>query len=472
MNILQNRIETFKTSMVKWPHTGSQYNKIETFAKAGFYFVRRPKYPDSLRCFMCDIELSNWRPGQSPFSRHTQESPTCALQWLNYPDLNRKLLAVNKKDPATDPRGATMRTARLATFINHNFWPPNKDMLPKKKYPSGNKLADAGFIFSPTPTQASRIRCLYCRITIEEPSANENLLHKHQELSNGCEFFSLTPNMRATRSRRDTIDSTHSHDTFSTAQSHPMDIGTNTEQKKRKPSIKSNQPSSQDYKQSTDVKQKTKRQRTVKGKPEDSSIATVDSLIDAEPIKIVSRKKSTEASATAQSIASHKGGISKNRTGPADVWDIDHMFSLPPISRRSAVTFGKSTGRRTLTSAKISEAGVNIFANLKTPLIAKSVEDESKPITSPSNHTLATTTKLTDEVDTLVQYKKSSRREDEIPAQSRTAKKRSLSSSSNTPNTNKHLRLKVVVDTKAVSPQPTTEDIFADNVPVKVIIKE
>lgn len=148
------------------------------------------------------------------------------------------------------------------------------------------------------------------------------------------------------------------------------------------------------------------------------------------------------------------------------------MFSLPPISRRSAVTFGKSTGRRTLTSAKISEAGVNIFANLKTPLIAKSVEDESKPVTSPSNHTLATTTKLTDEVDTLVQYKKSSRREDEVLAQSRTAKKRSLSSSSNTPNTNKHLRLKVVVDTKAVSPQPTTEDIFADNVPVKVIIKE
>jgi hypothetical protein len=116
------------------------------FAKAGFYFVRRPKYSDSVRCFMCDVELSHWRPGQSPFARHTKESPTCAWKWLNYPDANAKPLVVNKKDSATEPRGPTMRTARLASFGNHNFWPPNKSMLNKRKYPSGAKVK-MNFIF-------------------------------------------------------------------------------------------------------------------------------------------------------------------------------------------------------------------------------------------------------------------------------------------------------------------------------------
>jgi hypothetical protein len=90
---------------------------------------------------LCDVELSHWKSGQSPFSRHSKESPNCALSLLNFPDANNKPLTVNHRDQKAQPRGPAMRAARIATFNHHNFWPPNKGMLSKtRRYPAASKV--------------------------------------------------------------------------------------------------------------------------------------------------------------------------------------------------------------------------------------------------------------------------------------------------------------------------------------------
>ncbi|GAA5802736.1 hypothetical protein HPULCUR_008210 [Helicostylum pulchrum] len=201
MNILQSRIEPFQA---KWPHNNnSNYCKTESFAKAGFYFVGKPNARDSVRCFLCDIELSNWQPNQSPFVRHGNESPRCAWTRLKFPDAHKRALY----DPSkafVSPRSIRMRSARLATFNCNKYWPPKKDVT---KYPSAAKLANAGFYFSPTASLPSRVKCVYCgEATTVNPNETD-LLNKHRNLSIGCTFFKETYNTRSSRSNKNSRES-------------------------------------------------------------------------------------------------------------------------------------------------------------------------------------------------------------------------------------------------------------------------
>ncbi|GAA5800769.1 hypothetical protein HPULCUR_006207 [Helicostylum pulchrum] len=119
--------------MLNWPYDiNSKYAKTESFAQAGFYYIGRPN-ADSVRCFICDIELSDWKPNQSPFVRHGNESPHCAWKHLNFPDAQERPLP----DPTDSPRSIKMRSARLSTFRCHRYWPPKNGVT---KYPSELKV--------------------------------------------------------------------------------------------------------------------------------------------------------------------------------------------------------------------------------------------------------------------------------------------------------------------------------------------
>ncbi|KAI8382338.1 hypothetical protein BD560DRAFT_323117, partial [Blakeslea trispora] len=145
-------------------------------AKAGFYHVRRPKVTDSVRCFLCDLELNHWTKARSPYLRHTKESPHCPWVLLNFPD---SLDSAEQKDPQA-PESPIMQKARLLTFQHHNYWPPNKGRQTRaRKYP----VAEAGFFFSPTSNEPARIKCPYCQVTISEPEKEVNLLYVLYHLS-------------------------------------------------------------------------------------------------------------------------------------------------------------------------------------------------------------------------------------------------------------------------------------------------
>ncbi|KAI8047159.1 uncharacterized protein B0P05DRAFT_566727 [Gilbertella persicaria] len=193
MNILQNRIDSFQNYASHWPHKDPKYT-IETFAKAGFYHVRRQRAAaDSVRCFMCDIELSQWTSGRSPYARHAKESPSCPWTILHYPDTpgsNKELQPHTKVDHA-----------RLETFQRHHYWPPPKGRHGRsRKYPSAIKLAEAGFYFAPTREHTARIKCPFCQVIITEPDQETNPWEKHKELKSDCIFFSK-------KNKRDSHDS-------------------------------------------------------------------------------------------------------------------------------------------------------------------------------------------------------------------------------------------------------------------------
>ncbi|KAI8376640.1 hypothetical protein EDC96DRAFT_495295 [Choanephora cucurbitarum] len=211
MNILQNRIESFKKTPNPWPHTDLKYD-IEAFAKAGFYHVRRPRIADSVRCFLCDLEVSQWTKARSPYLRHTKESPQCPWVLLNFPDTSNS--TEMEHQTLNSP---SMQKARLLTFQHHNYWPPHKGKQTRaKKYPAAYKVADAGFFLSPTLKEPAQIKCPYCQVTISEPDREIDLLQKHQVLSSQCPFLKLKLNAGANRG---TINSLQSSESFKTASS-------------------------------------------------------------------------------------------------------------------------------------------------------------------------------------------------------------------------------------------------------------
>lgn len=98
-------------------------------ALCGFYLVRNGRTPDTVRCFLCNVELSSWSKSSDAKKRHAKASPSCAWVVLQYPDGSHSLEITDD----TLPRSQEMRTARLWTFSKNAYWPPasyNKNQLP------------------------------------------------------------------------------------------------------------------------------------------------------------------------------------------------------------------------------------------------------------------------------------------------------------------------------------------------------
>ncbi|KAK4521230.1 white collar 2 type of transcription factor [Mucor velutinosus] len=315
MNILQNRIDSFKNNTLKWPYANKQqYHKPETFAKAGFYFMRRPRTVDSVRCFMCDIDLGHWKAGQSPYTRHATESPACPWALLNFPDAaasSNRALTVNEKDPTTQPQHKVMRSARLATFNHHHYWPPNKS-LKSRRFQVASKLSDAGFYFTPTLENTARIKCPYCKATIMEPDKTTDALALHRQLNDACPFFSqqrkLGTKSSSRNNRRDTTASTASSDTYKTAESQ-LDLAL---------------PPPPPPPQAQEVQQQGDNMVPQKRKPEQEE--------------------------------------------DDSIWDINHFLNIPAHVKKPTLTYGnKSTERRTrqrLLPSAGKRTHVDIFSNL------------------------------------------------------------------------------------------------------------
>ncbi|KAI8979753.1 hypothetical protein BDF20DRAFT_529716 [Mycotypha africana] len=209
MNILQNRIDSFSNSSIQWPYLKKRYLQPDNLAKAGFYFMHKS---DHVRCFLCDIELSEWKQGQSPYTRHINESPSCPLVLLQFPERSSRLI---KNKAIAQPFDLTRRNARLATFNYHKYWPPHQRR--KRSYPSVTKLADTGFYFSPTLDYIARVVCPYCKSAITEPDKSIDFLGRHRE---HCIFLDGTPDEikgAITTDRRNTASSTSSVETYKTA---------------------------------------------------------------------------------------------------------------------------------------------------------------------------------------------------------------------------------------------------------------
>lgn len=87
MESLQARVDSFLKSKrikknsksnstyttVRWPHPASFNANPNTLAEAGFYWAPSLDDRDSVACFMCGKELSDWNEEDDPFQIHWEK---------------------------------------------------------------------------------------------------------------------------------------------------------------------------------------------------------------------------------------------------------------------------------------------------------------------------------------------------------------------------------------------------------------
>lgn len=91
MECLQNRLDSFSkpvrvqnssktgaSKSIKWPHPDTFVANPTSLAEAGFYFNPSYEDRDSVSCFICDKQLSDWEAEDDPFDIHwTKCAKTC-----------------------------------------------------------------------------------------------------------------------------------------------------------------------------------------------------------------------------------------------------------------------------------------------------------------------------------------------------------------------------------------------------------
>ncbi|KAI9032538.1 hypothetical protein CLU79DRAFT_726817 [Phycomyces nitens] len=194
MNIYSNRLRSFRVNS-KWPRSSKERPPIEDFASAGFYYPQKPKTVDSVRCFLCKIDLDQWDQNSSPRERHSLSSPLCPWVLLGFPQ-STKSLKVNPRDSNSWPRSETMRRARQKTFSKDNNWPPQSTRtsdLNRRQFPTPSKLAAAGFCYIPSSEKDTKVVCVYCHCTVADKDMSTDLVARHRQLKPSCPFFQTHP---------------------------------------------------------------------------------------------------------------------------------------------------------------------------------------------------------------------------------------------------------------------------------------
>ncbi|KAJ2725272.1 hypothetical protein GGI07_001405 [Coemansia sp. Benny D115] len=206
----KQRKDTFlRRGRYRWPYIKdtSYLAQPDTLASAGFSFSPAKDAPDNVQCFHCGFELTGWEPTDDPFSEHFAHQPSCIyaklhcqtrssqtgnkVEWTGWPlgdgaeataEQRKKLLAI-REDVGM----------RLATFES-NEWPHNGR---KDWNVTPEKLAKAGFYYTPEWTGDDTATCLFCGYALGEWEAEDDPNAEHERRVPECLFFTLAKNTGA-----------------------------------------------------------------------------------------------------------------------------------------------------------------------------------------------------------------------------------------------------------------------------------
>ncbi|KAJ6561078.1 hypothetical protein DFH09DRAFT_1279334 [Mycena vulgaris] len=199
MEVLQNRLDSFvkqkRGKTLKWPHPKTWLATPETLAEAGFYFDPSTDDPDNATCFMCNKQVTEWAEDDDPFDIHwTKCAKVCA--WANLRcGLRRDTDSEGNyvfSDKSRLPTSKAMEKARLETFTGQGWkWKHDKN---KKHGATAKKMANAGFIFTPTEADDDTGTCLYCEIALGNWDEDDDPMKHHRDRdksSKPCPFLAL-----------------------------------------------------------------------------------------------------------------------------------------------------------------------------------------------------------------------------------------------------------------------------------------
>ncbi|KAJ1947130.1 hypothetical protein GGF37_000651 [Kickxella alabastrina] len=196
----QRKDSFMRRGRYRWPYLKytSYLAQPDTLALAGFSFNPVKDAPDNVQCFHCGFELTGWEPSDDPFSEHYAHQPSCTyatlhcqtreahlgnkVEWKGWP--------VNDMDAETKKRLLDMRSdvaTRLATF-NENEWPHTGR---KDWNVTPEKLASAGFYYTPEWPGDDTAACLFCGYMLAEWEAEDDPNAEHEKRVPECLFFTL-----------------------------------------------------------------------------------------------------------------------------------------------------------------------------------------------------------------------------------------------------------------------------------------
>ncbi|SPO28815.1 uncharacterized protein UTRI_05128_B [Ustilago trichophora] len=181
---------------LQWPHptTGrsAKSSGIPTpsiLANHGFHHTPTPDAPDAVTHYLYPhVQLSSWQPGDDPLERLEQALP--GNGWCRILRSHQQGLLDKQKgkwiwhSAELLPTSKQMTQARKETFDSE--WPYDG----KKGWkPTSKKLAEAGFLFTPTEEEPDNVKCIYCSKALGGWEKSDDPVHEHQRRHPECAFF-------------------------------------------------------------------------------------------------------------------------------------------------------------------------------------------------------------------------------------------------------------------------------------------
>ena len=163
-----HRLDTFQDGPHPWPRATptAQY-----LAQLGFYFTG---IEQEVRCFLCNVVISEWDDGKDPLIKHHSKSPNCSFIHQRFP-LQLKTLFLEEKVEHRSPHYSSS-SFRLHSFSNWQY----------TSIVTSYQLASAGFFYT---GYGSRVECFSCGLIHEQWKKGDLPLHVHRQQSPSCPFI-------------------------------------------------------------------------------------------------------------------------------------------------------------------------------------------------------------------------------------------------------------------------------------------
>ncbi|KAG8985251.1 hypothetical protein FRB90_004852 [Tulasnella sp. 427] len=150
-----------------WPHPATFKANPSTLAQAGFFFPDRNDpnasgIVDEVECFMCGHTLGGWEEQDDPHYEHAKRVKQTKCTWaLAVCSIQSERIGKDTWRFMSSDRLPTARAldkARRGTF--GTYWP--HDQAGSKHGITSKKVAEAGFVFTPTAVNPDMATCPYC----------------------------------------------------------------------------------------------------------------------------------------------------------------------------------------------------------------------------------------------------------------------------------------------------------------------
>ncbi|GAA5990824.1 hypothetical protein JCM5350_005129 [Sporobolomyces pararoseus] len=397
------------TKPLNWPYplTAAESKRStvhpDHLAAVGFYSIPEEEDPTRTKCFSCQVEVAQWEEGEDPLFRHLEavkeddEIDGCPwatilqVSWAHEGGLEGKTREEWEgcwgEKGELHPRGEIMERARRGTF--EHGWPHHG----KKKMPTAEDIAGAGWYFSPNPLEEDSdvVCCPYCARTVGGWEEGDDPVETHNtKVGKKCPFF-LAPlpgsSKSTSKSKKGKASTAPSSSSTSTKASKskrkvaPATVDETSEEQDREAEVEE-EPQSQPQPRTRATRSASvstvvtapapvRQPRRAKATPapsEDESEAPVAAPV----LKKSTRARTTTASASASATAPKS---TKSRKAEIDVdVDVDVQVIAPPppplttsskSSKKSTVpssskssSSSKSKSSKKIVSPSITEANV------------------------------------------------------------------------------------------------------------------